>query len=72
MPDAIVAPYLVVGGTDCKHFNDVAQNIYRFQPTRMNSQDLKRIHGNNERHEIENYKESINFFIQLIENSCSR
>lgn len=71
-PDVIVAPFLDVGGTDSKHFHGVAKNVYRFQPIRMDSEALQRIHGNNEKHGIDNYKESINFFIRLIENSTSR
>ena len=72
MPDVIVAPFLEIGGTDSKHYLKITDNVYRFQPIRMTGEDLERIHGNNERHELKNYKESINFFVRLIENATSR
>lgn len=70
--EVVVAPYLVVGATDSKHYQKITDNIYRFQPMRVDSDALSRIHGNNEKHSVDNYKESINFFIRLIENSTSR
>lgn len=71
-PEAVVTPFLDVGGTDSKHFYGVTDNIYRFQPMRANDESLGGIHGNNERHSIENYKETINFFIQLIKNTSTQ
>ena len=32
MPDAPVAPGLVLAGTDSRAYTDVAENVYRFQP----------------------------------------
>ena len=32
LPDAPVAPGLVLAGTDSRHYADVAENVYRFQP----------------------------------------
>ncbi len=68
-PDAISAPFLDVGSTDTKHFNDLTENIYRFQPVRLHDIDLKRIHGTDERISIAAYKESVNFFVQLMKNA---
>ena len=31
-PEALVAPFLVIAGTDAKHFEPIAQDIYRFSP----------------------------------------
>ncbi len=68
-PDAIAAPYLDVGGTDCKHYVELTNNIYRFQPSRLHDSDLKRIHGTDERLSVDSYKESVNFFRQIILNA---
>ena len=67
-PDAIVTPYLVLGSTDTKHYVGLTPNIYRFQPIRIHDSDLKRIHGTDERLSIASYKESVNFFLQLMKN----
>ncbi len=68
-PDVLVAPYLVLGATDSKHYKNITKNIFRFEPTRLDDADLKRIHGTDERISIESYKETISFYIQLIKNS---
>ena len=68
-PDVLVAPYLVLGATDSKHYKDLTKNIFRFNPIRLEDADLKRIHGTDERVSIESYKETISFYIQLIKNS---
>ncbi len=67
-PNTIVVPSLVLGGTDSKHYQKVADNIYRFAPIRCNSKDLDRIHGVNERIGIDNFKDCIRFYHQLILN----
>jgi len=68
-PDVLVAPYLVLGATDSKHYKNLTKNIFRFMPARLEDDDLKRFHGTDERISVENYKETISFYIQLIKNS---
>lgn len=70
-PDLIVAPLLVIGGTDAKYFSasPMAKNVYRFSAVRVESaKDADRWHGVNERVLISKYAKSIGFFYQLIEN----
>ncbi len=69
-PDIYVAPTLVLAATDSRHYIDVSKNIYRFLPVRMKQQETKRIHGIDERIAIEDYKNSIRFYHQLLKNSC--
>ena len=68
-PEAIVAPALVVGGTDAKHYTGVSPDIYRFLPVPINPESLKTVHGLNERILIEDYHNSIRFYQQLLINS---
>lgn len=65
-PNAIVAPYLVVGATDARYYKNVSQNLYRFMPVRMNDEDLKRPHGTNERISVEDFKNFVRFYIELV------
>jgi carboxypeptidase PM20D1 len=67
--DTIVAPFLLVGGTDTKHYSDICDDIFRFFPMQLTSEDLRRIHGTNERIGVDNYGEIIKFYIQMIRNS---
>jgi carboxypeptidase PM20D1 len=69
-PDVVVAPGLMLAGTDSRHYAGIADNIFRFSPVRANSDDLKRFHGTNERLSIEGYADMIRFYRRLIENTA--
>ena len=70
-PDVVVTPALAVVTTDSRHYEGIAENTFRFIPTRMAKEDLRRPHGINERITVENYMEIIRFFVQQIRNSTS-
>src|SRR5690606_14870559 len=42
-PDAVVAPNLVLGGTDARWFHALSEHVYRFSPLRLRPDDLQRI-----------------------------
>ena len=65
-PDVLVAPYLVVGATDSRYFNNISRNIYRFMPVRFTDEDLKRFHGTNERIHTDDLKNVVRFYAELI------
>ncbi len=65
---AIFSPGLVLGGSDSKHYQDVAKNNYRFAPYTLGPEDLGRIHGINERIGVKDYAMMIKFYAQLIMN----
>ncbi|MCR4315396.1 MAG: M20 family peptidase [Planctomycetes bacterium] len=69
-PDAIVSPYLVLGGTDSRHYEPLSDNIYRFLPLVFKSEDLERLHGTNERIAVKDFANCIRFFFQLIKTTC--
>lgn len=68
LPNAIVSPGLVGGGTDAKHWEGISENAYRFFPIRISESNRTGFHGINEHIEVENYKETIRFYHQLITN----
>jgi carboxypeptidase PM20D1 len=68
-PDAVVAPYLVLGGTDARHYHALSQHVYRFIPIRMTSDDLDRVHGTDERIAVADYLAAIRFYRQLLLNA---
>ena len=69
-PDVVVAPYLLTGGTDARHFAALTPGVYRFAPTRLNLDDLRRVHGTNERLSVANYAELVRFYAQLLRNAA--
>lgn len=64
--DAIVAPSLVLGATDTRHFIAISDNLFRFLPARLGREDLKRYHGVNERVSIDNYGEFVRFYMRYL------
>ncbi len=67
--DLVIAPYLVMGGTDAKYYAGKSENVFRFLAARLGEGDIERVHGTNERMSVESFAASINFFIQLVRNS---
>ena len=48
-PDATVAPFLFIAGTDSKHYTAITDHILRFMPLRMSPEDITLPHNANER-----------------------
>ena len=65
-PDALVAPGLVIAGTDSRHFEGIADQVYRFMPLRFKSEDLPRVHGTDERVAITQLADMVRFYHRLL------
>jgi carboxypeptidase PM20D1 len=63
---APAAPTLVLGGTDSRHYAEVAENIYRFTPALMTDEEIAGIHGVNEKLSVANVERMIRGYIQLM------
>jgi carboxypeptidase PM20D1 len=64
----LVAPYLVQGGTDAKHFVDLSDSVYRFMMYRADAETTKRVHGVDEQVAIYDYAEAVRFYYALLNN----
>jgi len=69
-PEALVAPTLMLAGSDSRLYSIVCENIYRFAPYSLESEDLSSIHGLNEKIKIDDYKKMIEFYYRLVRNSA--
>jgi hypothetical protein len=65
-PDALIAPYLVLGATDARHYTGLSDQVFRFMPVSLQNEDLARLHGINERISVREYARSIAFYRHLI------
>lgn len=65
-PGAIVAPYLVMGGTDAYHYEEICENIYRYAPFQLTPELLRNTHGTNERLPIDLMENALLFFKNYI------
>jgi len=62
VPDVYVSPYLMVGGTDSKHFRAVSDGVLNFAPFK----DVKGFHGIDERLGISDLNRMIDFYKALL------
>lgn len=67
--NVVVAPYLVMGGTDAKYYAGRSPNVFRFLAAPMEADALQRVHGTDERMSVGGFVASIHFFQQLIRNA---
>lgn len=69
-PDALVAPGLMLAGSDARHFQAVAHNAYRFMPIRFKPEDLPRVHGTDERISVLQLADMVRFYHRLLQQSA--
>jgi carboxypeptidase PM20D1 len=61
-----VAPYLVLGATDARYYHEICDEVYRFTPLAMTPDDIRRVHGLNERVSVDALGKMVQFYVQLI------
>jgi carboxypeptidase PM20D1 len=64
-PDAAILPFIMTATTDSRHYQNLAEGIFRFSPLRMKPEDLAGIHGHDERISLENFSGGIQFYTSL-------
>jgi carboxypeptidase PM20D1 len=71
LPDeeVIVAPYLVIGGTDAKYYSGRSESVFRFLPVVGDDDILQRLHGTNERISLDSLELAVRYFVHLIRGS---
>lgn len=70
--DVIVAPYLVVAGTDARYYAEICPHVFRFLPVQLSPSDLERIHGANERVAVSQYEDAIRIYRELLLTATAR
>jgi carboxypeptidase PM20D1 len=69
-PEAAVIPYLVIGGTDGRHYHRVTDSVYRFTPLVQGPDALKLAHGVNEHVSAENLAGAVRFYVHLLRSAA--
>lgn len=70
-PQAVVAPYLVIGGTDARYYQPLTeQGAFRFLPVRLTPVDRARMHGTDERIAVEDLRVAVQFYAVLMEQAA--
>jgi len=65
-PGAVVAPWILLGATDSRHFRPIADDVYRFAPFTVTPEDLTRVHGTSERVRIADAPGAVAFYRRII------
>lgn len=68
-PDAVPVPFLMVGGTDTRHYESLTRNVFRFNPFVATPEMISGAHGTNERIRAGDFARGVQFYAQLILNS---
>ena len=66
-PDVIVSPYLMVATSDSRHYHEICDRVYKFSPMDVSKDDLKLIHGEDEKISIDNAIHGTYFYLNLLE-----
>ncbi|MBQ8433647.1 MAG: M20/M25/M40 family metallo-hydrolase [Clostridia bacterium] len=66
-PQAVIAPFLMFAGTDCRHLQPIAKHAIRCTPILMTFSQLDAMHGNNENLTYTALDKCIEFFKNLIQ-----
>ena len=61
-PDVGMGPYLLTGGTDCRHFEALTENAFRITPLRIDGQQLEAVHGIDENISCLTLVETVEFY----------
>lgn len=70
-PNAIIAPYLVMGGTDAYNYEPICKNIYRYAPFKLSTELLRNAHGTNERIPVDLLENAVVFFKNYIKRASA-
>lgn len=65
-PNTIVAPFIMLGGTDARHYNEISDCVIRFSPIKVSKEDRDGIHGLNEKIKVETLKKCLEFYQRLL------
>jgi carboxypeptidase PM20D1 len=62
-----IAPDIMTGATDSRHFLAIADAVLRFRPYHEEVADLARVHGTNERVAVSDLGPAVSFYMRLVQ-----
>lgn len=64
--NTVVAPFIMLGGTDGRHYNEISDCVIRFSPMKVTNEDRKGIHGLNEKIKVDALIKCLEFYERLL------
>lgn len=65
--DMPVAPYLLMFATDARHYQDVSDQLYHFSPIALETADMGRMHGIDERVSLDALEGMVQFYVRIMQ-----
>lgn len=65
----VVVPGICIANTDSRHYANLTNGIYLFNPVFLQPQGFSSIHGINEKISVQNYENQVKFIFELIQNA---
>jgi carboxypeptidase PM20D1 len=65
-PETIISPYVMLGGSDSRHFARISSFVYRFSPMELTKAERESMHAANEAIPVKKLDTCISFYIRLI------
>ena len=64
--NTVVAPFVMLGGTDGRHYNEISDCVIRFTPVKLTNEDRAGVHGLNEKIKVESVEKCLEFYQRLL------
>ncbi len=64
--NVIAAPFIMLGGTDARHYNEISDCVIRFSPLYLTNEDRKGVHGLDEKVKVETLQQCLQFYENLL------
>lgn len=65
-PEAVVSPFLMIGGSDSRHYSLISNHVYRFCPMAMTGEERATIHGNDEHIATDAVAKTVQFYVRIM------
>ncbi|KAF0302320.1 N-fatty-acyl-amino acid synthase/hydrolase PM20D1 [Amphibalanus amphitrite] len=69
--EAMAVPGVMIANTDTRHYLELTDHVYRFNPIVLRPDQLGMYHGDNEMIAVDNYHHCVRFYYRLMKNSES-
>jgi carboxypeptidase PM20D1 len=69
-PGTLVSPYLMIAGSDARHYESICPHVYRFSGMALTGEERRMIHGANERIPVSKQADTVRFYLRLMINIC--
>ncbi len=71
LKDTVIAPGVMIAGSDTRHYGKVSSNSFRFNPMTVTQKDVATFHGTNERISIANLAQATKIYSRLMINGSA-